>query len=275
MAGSFSLDPTGLFGSGGGIFGALSGSSDVYGTKPKPVNPPTASDITKTVAGANLAALPTLEDIAGQVNTFNLGQRQNALQTSIPGWQNLTNTESSVLSDRLQGKLPVGDAALAGAVSAARAASGGYAGSGAGLNLSARDLGLLETNVQEQAIKDVPTYLSHIGSLAMPPEFDMTHGFISPSYNPYAQYGADIYASQVAAAPDPGKAGSAAAQLGLLESLLSVAGGGGGGGGSRGIPSYSAPMAPNDYMAPYNAAPNQGWDFSPPQSNSLDLSLYA
>lgn len=209
---------------------------------------------------SNLQNLPTLEDIASQVNTFNVGQRQGMLQSAIPGWSNLTGLESSVLGDRLQGKIPINDAAVQGAVSAARAAGGGYAGSGAGLNLSARDLGLMSSGIQEQALRDVPGYLANVGSLALPPEFNVQSGFVSPQqaistdmFNTTNQWNRDWLANRIASVPDPetaaiaGDVGNmtdfvasaipyfgAAYSAGLGGGGGSAPGGGGGGGGGMG-----------------------------------------
>lgn len=82
------------------------------------------------------------EGVASRTNKFANQQLIDSLNQSIPGYSALQAKRSAVASDMLNGSIPADVAQQIQRNTAARALSGGYGGSQAGSNLTARDLGL-------------------------------------------------------------------------------------------------------------------------------------
>jgi hypothetical protein len=112
-------------------------------------------------------------------------------------------------------------AALAGEISpevsaqvqrsaAGRALMGGYAGTGAGRALTARDLGLTSMQLQNQGLAQAQNFIQQQRTFGMVQPFSVSSMFITPAQRIGAiqeqqarQYGRDVTAAQVAAAPSP------------------------------------------------------------------------
>lgn len=82
------------------------------------------------------------EGIASRTNKFANQQLIDSLNQSIPGYSALQAKRSAIASDLLNGSIPADVAQQIQRNTAARALSGGYGGSQAASNLTARDLGL-------------------------------------------------------------------------------------------------------------------------------------
>lgn len=129
--------------------------------------------------GASLGALPQAENLTGQENVFNQQQLQDALNKSIPGYSDIQASRSGIIQNELAGQLPPDVQAYLERTGAATSLAGGYGGSQAGRNLTARDLGtnslnLMHTGQQEaqQMISGTPTAtpISIAASLGLNPE---------------------------------------------------------------------------------------------------------
>ncbi|MEI7453049.1 MAG: hypothetical protein WCK04_02340 [Actinomycetes bacterium] len=90
---------------------------------------------------ASLAALPQAQNLTGQENVYNQQQMQDALNKSIPGYSAIQGARSSQIQDELAGRIPPDVQAAIERSGAAHGLSGGFGGSQAGRNLTARDLG--------------------------------------------------------------------------------------------------------------------------------------
>src|SRR5690242_14355146 len=91
-----------------GLFGTLvQDAMGGFAKKPKvPLAPyVNAQDAQMQATGGNQRALGGLEQLAGDVNEFNLGQRQSMLEGAIPGYKKLTGGASDLLSGWLSGQL--------------------------------------------------------------------------------------------------------------------------------------------------------------------------
>lgn len=113
--------------------------------------------------GASLSALPQASNLTGQENQFNQAQFQQALNKSIPGYSDIQASRSSQIQNELAGQLPPDVQAAIERSGAAQGLSGGFGGSQAGRNLTARDigttsLGLMNTGQQQaqQLISGTP-----------------------------------------------------------------------------------------------------------------------
>jgi len=90
---------------------------------------------------ASLAALPQAQNLTSQENVYNQQQMQDALNKSIPGYSAIQGARSSQIQDELAGRIPPDVQAAIERSGAAHGLSGGFGGSQAGRNLTARDLG--------------------------------------------------------------------------------------------------------------------------------------
>jgi len=99
---------------------------------------------------ASLAALPQAQNLTGQENAFNTQQLQDTLNKSIPGYSNIQSARSANIQNELAGQLPPDVQAAIERAGAAQGLSGGFGGSQAGRNLTARDLGQTSLGLMNQ-----------------------------------------------------------------------------------------------------------------------------
>jgi len=99
-------------------------------------------DIYRQSLDASLGSLPQAQNLVGQENTFNQDQLDAILERAIPGYKAIQSQRSANIGNELRGALPPDVQAAVERAGAARSLTGGYAGSGFGGNLTARDLGL-------------------------------------------------------------------------------------------------------------------------------------
>lgn len=193
----------------------------------------------RTAAG-NLSELPTLEQIASGVDTFNLSQRNKALTSAIPGYTNLVADASGTLGSWLQGQIPADVAGQVGRTDAAKAIAGGYGGSPLANNLTLRDLGLTSLDMQRMGEQALPGFLGHVTGLAVPQPFDVTSGMLTPGqdlsaeqWNAMNQFSQQWLQNRLSSLPDPATAAISKDVGGIGDlagtALLSWAGGGIGG----------------------------------------------
>lgn len=140
----------------------------------------------QTNAG-NLAALPTLEEIASGVDSFNLAQRNKDLTAAIPGYTSLVADESGTLGSWLKGDpgQAVQDAWERRSVG--KSIAGGFGGSDAARNLVSRDFIEGTVGFQKAGMQALPSFLGEIAGLAIPHPFDVTSGFLTPAQGISAQ----------------------------------------------------------------------------------------
>ena len=84
---------------------------------------------------------PQTQALEAQRNVFNREQMQAMYEASIPGYGEMQKQRGATALSLLRGELPQDVAEQVARRSAARAVAGGYGGSQAGTNLTARDLG--------------------------------------------------------------------------------------------------------------------------------------
>lgn len=162
----------------------------------------------KLAVEGNLANLPEIQQIGAGVNAFNADQINKMLETILPGTGAMKTKAVSVISDLLAGKLPQDVADLVASRANARSLAGGYGGSQAAGNLTARDLGLTSLQATQQGLDSAGRWIQ--STQAGLPMFDLTSMFISPTFKAQfefgqnqAQFQRDMMAAEVAAAPDP------------------------------------------------------------------------
>ena len=233
------------------VKGAMGGFNTIPDAPPAP-NVNTSSTL-KRLASANAGALPEFENIAGDVNTFNVGQRGQMVRSAIPSFDAITGAESGVLNDWLAGRLSPSLVSQVRRNAASRAFEGGYGGTGFADNLEARDLGLSSLDLQGRGAQLAPGYLNTIAGITLPQQVSPSAFFLSPAqqlntdqFNEEARYGRDWLQNQLDSIPDPYKAAIASDVGGIADvvgtAALTALGGVGGGaiGGAAGATAGSS-----------------------------------
>lgn len=191
----------------------------------------------------NAASFDAAKSLATDFNSFMRQQQQQALEQGIPGYSKIANQLSNNLQSGLNGELSSSDLAATQRASAARSLGLGVAGSPFGAALSARDIGLRQYQVQQNAQQQAPGYLNTIRGLTASPTFDFSNVFLSPQQrvetsfrNAANQWQIQNSKAQMDAQPAPWMK----ALAGFGDSLLTAAGSyatmggfGGGGGGTK------------------------------------------
>lgn len=217
-----------------GLFGTLiEGAMGGFPKKPTVPNAPTVSPqgAQQQATTGNLAALPGLEDLAGQLNTFNQGQRTKALVGNIPGYQGVSQAAGDLLQAQLRGQISPDVASAVQRASNAKAFAGGFGGSGMADNLTARDLGLTSLDIQRQGQAALPSYLNTMFGIGVAPQWNPAQDFITPTqqigaeqWNAQNQFQRDWLANQLASMPDPFKAAIAKDMGEMTDNLTTVGG---------------------------------------------------
>lgn len=192
----------------GGVFEELISPTKYPKVPAAPNVNPQAAQL-RTTQG-NLEALPGLENLGSQVNAYNLAQRKGQLAQAIPGFEGLVSAGSANMSDWLHGVLSPDVSSAVERGSVARSIGGGYGGSGAAANLTARDLGLTSLDLQQKATGALPGYLGGLASIITPKPFDVTSGMLTPGqditaeqWNEMNRYRQQGLQAEIDALPDP------------------------------------------------------------------------
>jgi hypothetical protein len=188
---------------------------------------------------------PRTRDLEAQRNAFNRAQLLESLGIQIPGYQQgqLQRTQNAM--SLLRGELPPDLASQIQRSTASRALTGGYAGSQAARNLTARDLGRTSLDLQQAGAQQ---FSNIIGTTPLSPlaNYELTPQMIA---NVRGEERAKKQAALLGTYNMPSAGGVTGQYLGSLGSGLTNAGfgqlgagGGGGGGGGGGNWNYSTGM---------------------------------
>lgn len=203
------------------VKGAMGGFPTVPDAPTAPfVNP---EDAQMASIKGNRAALPELEGLGEDVNSFNLQQRAKALD-SVPGFRDVQAGGTDVLTNLLSGKVAPDVASQVGRRANAHAFQGGYQGSGMADFQDARNYGLTSMDLQGRGLAAAPGWLQSLMGTNVPPEFNVQAGFMSPTqtlgaqqWNESNRYQRDWLQNQLESIPDPETAAIAADVGGIAD----------------------------------------------------------
>ena len=225
----------------------------------------------------NIAALQPATELAQKTTAAEQSQLETQLRRAIPGYDQLVQQAGANIATSLRGEISPEVSAQVQRSTAGRALSGGFgAGSGFGRALTARDLGLTGMQIQNQGLAQAQNFIQQQRAFGMVQPFSVSSMFVTPAQRIGAiqqqnqlQYGRDLTAAQVAAAPSPmqqaaqtaftnfgGVAGGALSQYGMYQGLMAGQGGP--------SPSYNPQNDPELYSFPRTNISEVG-----PQSTSL------
>lgn len=202
------------------------------------------SQIQLDTQAGNAASFQAAKGLATDYNAFMRQQQQQALEQGIPGYSNIAKQLSGNFQSQLKGELSSSDLAATQRNSAAKALGLGVAGSPFGAALTARDIGLRQYQVQQNAQAQAPGYLQTMRGLTAAPMYDFSNVFLSPQQrvqyafqNNANQWQVANAKAQMAAQPEPwmkALAGFGDSILTGAASYATMGGFGGFGGGSMG-----------------------------------------
>lgn len=209
--------------------------SSLFGSKPQVPTLPSldlGAEQQKSIA-ANQAALPGAEKLVGAANQFSIGQINQMLEQAIPGYSSIAKTISGNIASEAQGQIPSDVVAQEQNLTAAQALQGGYGGSGAHGNLTARDLGLTSLDLTQQALTSAESWTKTAASLYEPSMVNVSSMFVSPEQQYQAdnqqnlqQFQRQWMANQISAMPDPTTVGLWNTTWSIIDSVLSAYTGG-------------------------------------------------
>ena len=258
----------------GSLFGGLFG-----GKKPKvpELKPIDFANEQQQAIQQNIASLQPATELAQRTTAAEQSQLETQLRRAIPGYDQLIAQAGKNIGASLRGEVSQDVASQLQRSAAGRALGGGFGGgTGMGRNLSARDLGLTSMQIQNQGLAQAQNFIQQQRTMGMAQPFSVSSMFVTPAQRIGAiqqqqqlQYGRDLTAAQVAAAPSPmqqaaqtaftnfgGVAGGALSQYGMYQGLMAGQGGP--------SPSYNPQNDPELYSFPRTNISEVG-----PQSTSL------
>jgi hypothetical protein len=223
---------------GGSLLGGLFGGRKPKVPELKPIN--FEQEQTNAIR-QNIAALEPATKLAEKTTSAEQSLLETQLRRAIPGYDQIVQQAGQNIGAALRGELSPEVSAQVQRSTAGRALSGGFgAGSGFGRSLTARDLGLTSMQIQNQGLAQAQNFIQQQRTFGMAQPFSVSSMFITPAQRigaiqqqQSAQYGRDLTAAQVAAAPSPMQqaaqsaftnvgniAGGALMQYGLYNSMM-------------------------------------------------------
>lgn len=162
-----------------GLFGDLVGLA--WGGPPDllPWEPINAQQEQRTAIQGNAASLQDSQSLAKRVNTFNQGEIQRMLELAMPGYAKLRDKGTAAITDFMSGEIPQDVSNAVRTNAASRALYGGFGGTGASRNLTARDLGLTSLDLMTKGLDSATRWIAQSRTLA--PTMDVTSMFLSPA----------------------------------------------------------------------------------------------
>tara|TARA_Y100000310_G_C20677297_1_gene813829 strand:+ start:769 stop:1599 length:831 start_codon:yes stop_codon:yes gene_type:complete len=194
---------------------------------------------------SNLASFDKSRQLAEQTSAADQEILMANLERAMPGYGSLIGGASGAIGSMIAGRLPMADQGLLMRRAAESGVTGGIAGSQAGRNLTARDLGLSQMSMIQSGLGALNPFLSTVRSTAVANPMGVGASFITPqqwtqnaiSENRFG-YSAAVGKAQADAAGNPMNqlakfaSGAGGMMLGAHYSPLNqLLGGGGGGGG--------------------------------------------
>lgn len=202
------------------------GSGTPFGQVPQVPDPLSTANLAIT---GDIANLPSLTDLATQVNQFNTSQALAPYIANLPGYQSMVGQSSQNIGSLLRGEIPTDVMNLLNQQMAERGVASGLAGSPNANAAALQGLGLTSLGLQKQGEGELT---AAIGRTPVPQLFNVAQFLTTPGDEQAAQMAANIYA----AAPDPNLQ---AQELMKLFSQFMGRFSGGGGGGGTGVPNLN------------------------------------
>lgn len=229
------------------------GSGTPWGQVPQVPNPITSGNLAIT---GDIGNLPSLTDLASQVNQFNTGQAIAPYIANLPGYQGMVAQSSQNIGNLLQGNVPPDVLRLLQQQAAERGVGRGISGSPNEMAAYLQALGLTSLGLQHQGEGELT---QAIGRTPTAPMFNVANFLTTPNEEQAARMAANMYS----AAPDPGLQAQALMDL-FRQFQQSFSGGGGFGLGGTPSLGTHGPQLPNATYPPATVSSGGGGAGGPP-----------
>lgn len=155
---------------------------DLLGTKPVVPTLPglDLSTEQQKALQANIKAIPGAEQIASQVDLFNQQQIDKMLENVIPNYKSITGSISQNIAALSAGQIPTDVSEAVQRSDAAKSLVGGYGGTEAMRNLTARDLGLTSLDLTQRGLASAESWMKTASSIYAPGQFNVSSMFVTP-----------------------------------------------------------------------------------------------
>lgn len=210
-----------------GTSNVLLDPESVYGRKPKvpPLKPiDIGAEAGKAIAN-NKLNLPGAEELVSKTNQFSRDEITKMLNSQMD-YSGIAASISGNLAAEAKGQIPKDVADAIRQRDAGSAVAGGFGGSGAGGNLTARDLGLTSLDLTSKATTSMEGWLKTVSSLYEPHMMDVTSMFISPAQQLASDrterddaFAHDWMVEQIKAMPDPSATGMVNTAMNLISAV--------------------------------------------------------
>ena len=164
----------------------------------------------KDAISGNLLNFDKAQNLAERTNAANTDDLLNTLRRVVPGYDNIVNQSSKVIQSGLKGELPQDVVDQIKRTTAERSLSGGFSGSGASRNLTARDLGRTSLDLTYKALDQGSNFTRTQRAIATPQLMGVQDMFVTPQQrieqanrNSMGMYQAQAAKAQADAAPNP------------------------------------------------------------------------
>lgn len=239
-------------------------AKDVYGEKPVIPDYPTASGITSQTSKAILDNFDSANEAVKKINTANQDELTSLLRRTIPGYDELIAKTTENIQSNLEGKLPSGVESELARTSAERGVGSGVSGSDLNRNwgtaLSAKE----RLGRADLGMKQAESWLAASRSLSTAAPLNITSMFLTPAQNmelANGKFQRDVFANQIAAAPNPQVRGEWDSDMSIIGMVLSAYGGGAGYTGAyKGAANGQAGPGQSGYVTPLSNS--SGWDYN-------------
>ncbi len=219
----------------------------------------------------NLANFAQARELAAKTSAADQETLEANLESAMPGYRNLISGAGGAIGNMIAGRLPMADQGLTIRRAAESGMGMGLAGSAAGRNVVARDLGLTQYGVAQAGLGALNPFLSTVRSTSVASPMAVGSSYLSPENrvgraiqeNQFA-YQAAVGKAKSDAANNPfnramnfvsGAAGMYTGNYGMGQGLAAGMGGGGGGGFMSGIRSGLGRIFGGSSSLPTNPTP--------------------
>jgi hypothetical protein len=204
-----------------GGLGIGGGGASIYGRRPEVPGPIDYGAALERTIGQNIAAIPSLADLATQSTQL----YSQLMETAYPGITNLKKLGTEQIQSFLHGEIPQDVSEQLQRIGAEKGAASGTTGSPFNRALTARDLGLTSLSLIQGGLSAAERWITQARSQT----FDFSRMFYGPEDTQRQaenEWNRQWLAAQVAASPNPQARGEFDSQMALLGMVLSAYGGG-------------------------------------------------
>lgn len=164
-----------------GAVSGLAGSLMKKGAKIPTYKPVDQTAEQQAGIAANLSSFPQAKELADKTTMADQSRLESVLERTMPNYRQMLSGAGSAVQSMIAGELPMADQAMIMRQAAERGSGLGLAGSAAGRNLTARDLGLASYQMTQAGLGAFNQLSSNIRQNYTVNPMSTAASFVSPS----------------------------------------------------------------------------------------------